>query len=283
MKHFILTFCLLAIPFVNLISQEKRGIINDPDGFSNVRELPDGKSKIIDQIVDGEIFYYTENNENWYPVRTYKGVNGFVHKSRIKEFKLNIECFPTNNLKEVFIFRKSRKIISVCGIPDKKENNIEFYSGLYVSDYLNKKHYIEFLEGAYQSFAFSNEQITVYEYDVLPINSDFLTQLTPYSINRVFFIGGRVVTVKNAPFYKYPILSNEYINREISELRNKTISEKDFYKVINISLVFALNDNSIGKQFFLNLQKELNIAFDGEYGLKYRDALKVYEINKNYR
>jgi hypothetical protein len=283
MKHFIISFCFLVIPFLNLNGQEKKGFINDPDGFTNVRELPDGKSKIITQIIEGEIFYYTENNENWYPVKTYEGKNGFVHKSRIIEFKINVECFSANNLKELLLFRKARKIISVCGIPFKKENNIEYYSGLYVSDYLNKKNYLEFFEGEYQSFDFSNEQIIVYEYELLPINSDFKIELIPYSINRVFFTGDRIVIIKNAPFYKYPELSNEKIKSIIFEIRNKTISEKDYYKVINISLVLALNDNSLGKEFFLNLQKELNIEFDGEYQMKYLNAMKVYEINKNYR
>jgi len=283
MRLLVISFCLLAIPYMNLNGQEKKGFINDPDGFTNVRELSDGKSKIIDQIVDGEIFYYTENNENWYPVRTYKGKTGFVHKSRINEFKINVECFSSNNLKELLLFRKSKKIISVCGIPDNRINNIEYYSGLYVSDCLNKINYLEFFEGEYQSFDFSNQQIIVYEYDILPINSDFYIDLIPYSINRVFFIGDRIVIIKNAPFYKYPKISNEKINSKIYELRNKTISERDYYNIINISLVLALNDNSLGKEFFFNLEKELNIVFDGEYQMKYLNALKVYEINKNYR
>lgn len=61
-----------------------QGIINDPDGYVNIRKSNNGNSEIIDIVKDGEVFTYWETNDNWYVVQTSKGVKGFMHKSRIK-------------------------------------------------------------------------------------------------------------------------------------------------------------------------------------------------------
>jgi len=146
-------------------SQEKKGFIIDPDGYTNVREAANGKSKIISKIIDGEIFSYQENENYWYPVETYNGIKGFVHKSRIKEFKISKDLRLNENMKELLLFRNSGKIISICGVPFKKENDLQYYSGLIIGDGLNKIKYNEFFEGAIQSFELKNGQIYIYEYE----------------------------------------------------------------------------------------------------------------------
>lgn len=61
-----------------------KGIIDDPDGYTNIRKSNSVKSEIIGKIVDGEVFTYWETNDNWYIVQTESGMRGYVHKSRIK-------------------------------------------------------------------------------------------------------------------------------------------------------------------------------------------------------
>lgn len=62
--------------------------INDPDGYTNVRSMPDGKAKIIAKIVDGETFYFDEMpGSNW--VKVYRSADaaaeciGYMHSSRV--------------------------------------------------------------------------------------------------------------------------------------------------------------------------------------------------------
>jgi len=73
------------------------GLINDPDGYVNVRESGSIDGRVIGKIKENELFYYRPiGNINWYPV--YKTNNfmgqlgvrpiwGYIHKSRITKFK----------------------------------------------------------------------------------------------------------------------------------------------------------------------------------------------------
>jgi hypothetical protein len=67
----------------------KRGVINDPDGYVNIRKEMNAQSKVLGKIVKKEIFNYWEvPGSNWCVVKTQEGIFGFVYKDRIKE-KLN--------------------------------------------------------------------------------------------------------------------------------------------------------------------------------------------------
>ena len=52
----------------------KAALINDPDGWTNVRSMPDAKAKIVAKIVDGEEFYFDEvPGSNW--VKVYRSAD----------------------------------------------------------------------------------------------------------------------------------------------------------------------------------------------------------------
>ena len=61
-----------------------KGVIDDPDGYTNIRKSNSANSEIIGKIVDGEVFTYWETNDSWYIVQTAKGIKGYVYKSRIR-------------------------------------------------------------------------------------------------------------------------------------------------------------------------------------------------------
>lgn len=65
-------------------SAERQGVINDPDGYTNIRKSNNSKSEIIGKVMEGEVFTYWETNDNWYVVQTAKGIKGFIYKNRIK-------------------------------------------------------------------------------------------------------------------------------------------------------------------------------------------------------
>jgi len=63
-------------------------IINDPDGFTNVRAQPDSKAEIVAKIVDGERFFFDEvPGSKW--VKVYRTADveaeciGYMHSSRV--------------------------------------------------------------------------------------------------------------------------------------------------------------------------------------------------------
>jgi hypothetical protein len=82
----ILATMLLTFGTVNAqdASSYKKAVINDPDGYTNVR---DGKSvnyNVIAKIYENEVFFaYPSTASNWYPVITKNGIKGYVHNSRI--------------------------------------------------------------------------------------------------------------------------------------------------------------------------------------------------------
>lgn len=65
-------------------SDEVKAVINDPDGYTNIRSGHGTEYSIIYRIVEGEIFYTIPQNGNWWPVRTENNMTGYIHKSRIK-------------------------------------------------------------------------------------------------------------------------------------------------------------------------------------------------------
>lgn len=83
-KKFILSQLLLFICFISF-SQSNIGLIDDPDGFVNIRLHKSSKSKILGVVKKDEYFSYFPNKDsNWWPIETEKGLVGYMHKSRIK-------------------------------------------------------------------------------------------------------------------------------------------------------------------------------------------------------
>ena len=61
------------------------GQINDPDGYTNVREQPNGKSRIIGRMNEGERFtVYPDPKSQWWEVVVDGSLTGYIHRSRVK-------------------------------------------------------------------------------------------------------------------------------------------------------------------------------------------------------
>ncbi|MEA9414698.1 SH3 domain-containing protein [Flavobacterium sp. PL02] len=79
-----ITSILLLLAFNICFSQF--GIINDPDGYVNVRNSAGKSNKIIDKLDNGAIVYNYEPDGNWVNIDYKKGkenLNGYVYKDRI--------------------------------------------------------------------------------------------------------------------------------------------------------------------------------------------------------
>ena len=118
-------------------------LIQDIDGYTNIREKPDAKSKIIHKVYNNEVFIYNYeiylDSAKWVPVYLQpndfslglsksKDIKGYIHRSRIKpleqltpyngnnfKFEYKIEKFDSTNR---IIERQDREwIISIDGRP----------------------------------------------------------------------------------------------------------------------------------------------------------------------
>ena len=60
-----------------------RGVINDPDGYTNVREDKSSKSEIVFKVYEGEEFeIIDDSDDNWWMIK-YNGKQGYIYWDRI--------------------------------------------------------------------------------------------------------------------------------------------------------------------------------------------------------
>ena len=78
----LLLIWIVGIP----LNAQDFGYINDPEGYTNLRLEPTGKSDIIGIIISGQEFTYYPDNSDWWRV-DFNNRTGYMHKSRIKDFK----------------------------------------------------------------------------------------------------------------------------------------------------------------------------------------------------
>ena len=59
-------------------------VIDDPDGFANVRAARSPSGEIIARVNRGEEFHTYQQHRTWWEVRTRDGKVGYMHQSRIR-------------------------------------------------------------------------------------------------------------------------------------------------------------------------------------------------------
>ena len=89
MKYYIFLFFLFFIGKIFAQIESNIGIINDADGYTNIRKEASTKSQIIGRILKNEYFFYEEYNSRWCKITKQDNTKGFIHKSRI--LKVNSE------------------------------------------------------------------------------------------------------------------------------------------------------------------------------------------------
>jgi Bacterial SH3 domain len=71
------------VGFANV--SEFRGVIDDPDGYVNLRKEKRADAPVVTKVKAGEVFEFRKKEgEDWCPVKLKSGVSGWMHYSRIK-------------------------------------------------------------------------------------------------------------------------------------------------------------------------------------------------------
>jgi hypothetical protein len=58
-------------------------VINDPDGYVNIRSEKNPNSPVIGRVNEGSVFYTHRQQGQWWRIKTADGIVGFMHASRI--------------------------------------------------------------------------------------------------------------------------------------------------------------------------------------------------------
>ena len=76
----IVAFCLAS---TICLAEYKLAVINDPDGYTNVRKARDAKSEVVLKIEKNELFLCEATKGQWFKAKDFFGNQGFIHKSRV--------------------------------------------------------------------------------------------------------------------------------------------------------------------------------------------------------
>jgi hypothetical protein len=63
---------------------QARGVVRDPDGYSNVREVPSLQARVIATARDGETVAILARERDWIKVSLANGTVGYIHESRVR-------------------------------------------------------------------------------------------------------------------------------------------------------------------------------------------------------
>ncbi|MEQ8168196.1 MAG: SH3 domain-containing protein [Candidatus Eremiobacterota bacterium] len=89
MKRFIILFALISILLMSLPVQANSyrirvAVINDPDGYTNVRKGPGTEYKVISKIYENEHFLFLQcAYKDWWLVQSPDGKIGYMNADRI--------------------------------------------------------------------------------------------------------------------------------------------------------------------------------------------------------
>jgi len=113
---------LLLLSIITTLAIAQFARIEDKDGYVNIREGSDLKSKIVGKFVDSDIFWCLEpSQDDWFQVDLKSpSYHGFIHKSRVKFIKYFYSIKPS---------RKDQNIISFGVDSIKVEIKIRPFDG----------------------------------------------------------------------------------------------------------------------------------------------------------
>ncbi len=110
----------LALCFVGLEMPRAfadRGVINDPDGFTNVRAEQTRESAIVAKAKNGEVIEFeTVSGSDWWKVTLASGKQGYMHSSRIRlqATMADLADAPANDEIHVFARREGLDIYALA-------------------------------------------------------------------------------------------------------------------------------------------------------------------------
>lgn len=74
-----------VLAFTIQLGAEERGVIDDPDGFTNLRATPSTTARIVATVKRGQVFNFdAEPGDAWCQVELASGKKGWMHASRIR-------------------------------------------------------------------------------------------------------------------------------------------------------------------------------------------------------
>lgn len=261
MKLLIGIFTIITL---DVFSQSRIGIINDSDGYTNVRLERTTDSKIIGKYFSYRPFEFTPNNSNWVSVKLDNGQTGYIHKSRIREIT-NCTCKNWGGSKlPLFVFPLTTQTIEVCASSKKEisENEIEI-SETRISNCSTGKTLLEIGAIDYAILELNKNTLTVKKLKNLPIGKNWSFVKTPIR-TWTLDLESNNPNFKEASGLVPPYVSNDQSINLVSQVKANPPNDAGEFEGLMFKLfVAAISGNREAEQLFRNHREKFGIVLDG--------------------
>jgi hypothetical protein len=251
---------LILLMYYNSYSQSRIGIINDPDGFSNIRQERNVNSKIVTKIQSYRPFEFITHESGWYSVSLNNQAIGFIHKSRINEIKA---CKCGDEIPGLIV-AKNNRLISFCGDVESKGNGMFQIYESEISDCNADQKLVSINRGEKALVKITDDSIKITLLMRLPVGKNFAFIETPFKewkldlerSNSKF----KVVKVLNTNMTAEQILR---LVKSIREVPPKNLDQ--FYSIMYKLFLSAISGNKEAEQMFRDHKGRFGITLDGFY------------------
>ena len=289
-----LNLLILFLTFSQLSAQEQ-GIINDPDGYTNVRKDKGANYEVVGRIEEADKFlYYPNDNSNWWKVKTTpsygQSVEGYVHKSRINPYYMespNCQCpsdYGMEGSRTVLLANLDKTTLAVCGYLLQRTGDNSIKVSEFTISNCETNEVLRFYGAVTTCYVRSIENaLEIIELDRLPLGEGFQWIQTPY---RKVILSDASGTLKFSDEQFVLDLSSIYdsdINSFVNELPN--YKDKGYFEEIETFigklLICSLKGNEQCEAIFNDIDNYLNFVLDGAFREFYNDCKKVLEESKS--
>ncbi len=291
-------YLVLALLFFSLseLSAQTIGIINDPDGYTNIRNGQGSNFEIIGKIEESYQFkYYPNEQSNWWAIKTIPSygtqIEGFVHKSRIQPYypETSIICncpqpYNPEDAKPVLNVIIDNTNLSVCGFLLQRQSPNSIKITEFTISNCETNEVLRFYDAVTTCQVRSTaNSLEITELERLPVGSGFQWIQTPLKKVILSDVSGT------------PKFGDEQFALDLSNITDTDISSfvgelpnykgKGYFKEIETFigklLVCSLKGNEQCETIFKEVESYLNFELGGHYKEFYNKCKSVLENRKS--
>ncbi|VXD13399.1 SH3 domain-containing protein [Marinoscillum sp. 108] len=122
-----LLFILIVFASNLCFGQQWYGVINDPDGYTNVRKGPGTNYEIVAKAQDNEIFYIEDSDSDWFLIYLIENnyLEGYIHSSRVRRIS-ELQPIGEREYKSGLLTIKDKKYEFTIARSDFKKSEHEY-------------------------------------------------------------------------------------------------------------------------------------------------------------
>jgi hypothetical protein len=100
---FVVAVGLVVAAATHVFADVQQAVIDDPDGFTNVRAEPDAKSAIVAKVKRGQVFTFAGSYppSEWCAITLASGKKGYIHADRVLLHRTMAELADTKPTDEI--------------------------------------------------------------------------------------------------------------------------------------------------------------------------------------